>query len=728
MKWYHGFALILAGEALTILIFYLAIGSLEFPHPKQKEDYDAPKLYEYYNIEPGIASGGLSTGTDSFLLNGKSLTILSGSLHYFRVHPGHWRDRLQKLRAMGCNTVETYIPWNLHEPEKDVYDFGVEGSETDYQFSKWLNVVKFIEMAKDEDLFVIIRPGPYIGADWDFGGLPSYLLSIPGLKVRTNNDLYLDRVDKYFETLLPRLAPLTVEKGGPIIMVQIENEYGYFKSESNEHLEYLQMKMESLGIDSLFYTSDRTAVVGRAGSLIEKGVLMTTKFQDNVEHELSTLRKLQPYRPVMVMEFWNGRFDHWGPIHTASRELDYAKNLNFIINFPASVNLYMFHGGTNFGFMSGASQWLLGDRIIYEPSTTSYGRDALLTENGDYTEKYFLTRQLFMQVQQLYGIHVPDPPILGQLSIPLAIEPSHQMNYMNIVGSTPSGNRVFSDKLMPMELLPLESEIRTNEGEIFGETKGQSYGYTLYRKFCFVEENPEIQILGRVNDSAILLVNGERYSEIKNSSKQIYFGFWSAVDERKTIHISNGTYNFDFLVENMGRSCFGFTQEDFDQKKGLSEGSVTINGLQPKGIWQIFALDFQPKWVESLNKWQEWTSDPGELDSPTMFKFILELEEGNIHDTFLNMEEWGKGVVFVNNFNIGRYFSIGPQLSLYIPAPLLVPGENFGCDTIGIPLITKVDDTLLTALSLICLVDQKIEFRFSIQWKGIVVRIRRGLP
>ncbi|XP_039293680.1 beta-galactosidase-1-like protein 2 [Nilaparvata lugens] len=595
MKWFHGFALIISGEILITLIFYLTVGSFDLPHPKAVEDEQyadglenpimVSKLYDYYNIEAGMASSGLSTGADSFLLNGKRLTILSGALHYFRVHPAHWRDRLRKLRAMGCNTVETYIPWNLHEPEKDVYDFGVEEYKTDYQFSEWLNVVQFIEMAEEEDLFVIIRPGPYIGADWDFGGLPSYLLSIPGLKVRTNDDLYLDRVDKYFETLLPRLAPLTVERGGPIIMFQIENEYGYFSnsSESNEHLEYLQMKMESLGINSFFSTCDDVALVGRAGSLVEKGVLMTATFQDNVEHELSTLRELQPYRPAMVMEFSSGRIDHWGQTHTTRSELDYSKKLFYIISFPASINLYLFHGGTNFGFMSGANQWVSRDRIIYEPSTTSYDRDALLTENGDYTKKYFLTRELFVDVQKFFGIYVPDPPKIEQMLISPAIEPLYQMDYMDIIGSIPSDHRILSDQLIPMELLPLKSKMRT------GEMKGQSYGYTLYRIFLPVEEDPEIQIFGRVNDTVILLVDGKRFTDVMRSAKQMHdFGFWRACKyeyDKKKINLPNGTYTFDFLVENMGRNSMGFTLEDFDQKKGLSQGSVTISGLQPEGIW-----------------------------------------------------------------------------------------------------------------------------------------------
>ncbi|XP_075232836.1 beta-galactosidase-1-like protein 2 [Lycorma delicatula] len=679
-RWYYILLGFITGELIIGIFLYIGIKNhnMNYNRPgavlKQKNTRIVDKsLYEYYGIKETGENPPLIVGLETFFINGKSLTILSGAIHYFRVHPEYWRDRLKKLRAMGANTVETYIPWNLHEPEKDCYDFGEDISDNDKSFSAWLNVANFLQIAKEEDLFAIIRPGPYICSEWDFGGLPSYLLSYPDIRIRSNHPLYLERVDKFFDKLLPKLSPYRIENGGPIIMFQLENEYGHFAEVAGgtDHLKYLKLKMQEHDINGLFVTSDGVVRCGSIGSLIEDDVLMTANFQSNCEDELVALKSMQPTKAAMVMEFWTGWFDHWGEPHSIRNSEVYAERLHYILEFPASVNLYMFHGGTNFGFMNGANQWMHKGVIDYQPDTTSYDYDALLSEHGDYTEKYFMTRDLFLREQIGIGIRIPSIPdsVVTVAYHPIVI--SEQLEWNDIIDNVFIEDRVESTELKPMELLPLKGR------KCNSKRGGQSYGFILYRQICVTKEHPVIQIMGRVRDVAMVLIDNVRQTDIFQSMKQVnQFGFWGAVNAKKRFNIGNGTHVLDILVENLGRNNFGFSFEDFDQRKGLIDGIVKIDDIQLSGVWSIMVLDFQPKWVTSVKGWKDYIYRERELEHPTMFKATFELEEGKIFDTYINMEDWGKGVVFVNGFNIGRYFSIGPQLALYVPAPLLKTGVN----------------------------------------------------
>ncbi|KAJ9575407.1 hypothetical protein L9F63_025639, partial [Diploptera punctata] len=312
---------------------------------------DLPTLYDYYT-EGGIYSG-LETLPDTFQLNRKNITLFSGAIHYFRVHPEYWRDRLRKLRAAGFNTVETYVPWNLHEPEQDVFDFGKGNND----MSMFLDVVKYIKLAQEEDLLVILRPSPYICSEWDFGGMPSWLLRFPGLVVRSSEQQFLDRVSKYNNKLLPLFKDLQFTRGGPVIAFQIENEYGGLVEDGSpvdtKYLEFLRDEFLKHDIVELLFTSDNPSMHGETGAIA--GVLQTANFQVNPENELSILKKFQPDKPLMVMEFWAGWFDHWFEKHHTTTVEIFSDILERILKFPSSVNLYMFHGGTNFGFMNGAN-------------------------------------------------------------------------------------------------------------------------------------------------------------------------------------------------------------------------------------------------------------------------------------------------------------------------------------------------------------------------------------
>ncbi|KAG5895370.1 hypothetical protein JTB14_029594 [Gonioctena quinquepunctata] len=308
---------------------------------------DLPTLYEYYTSS-GI-HGGLNAEKPHFTLNDRNITIYSGALHYFRVPKAYWRDRLRKLRAAGLNTVETYVPWNLHEPQPGQFDFGQGGSDME----DFLNVTEFLNIAKEEDLLAIVRPGPYICTEWDFGGFPSWLLREKDIKVRTSDATYMKHVRRYFNMLLPILAMLQFTKGGPIIAFQVENEYGSTEkpgifNPDKAYLRQLRQLMTNNGIVELLVTSDSPTLHGSVGTL-PADFLQTANFAANPEAEFKKLEQLQPNRPVMAMEFWTGWFDHWSELHHVRNDDDFYDTYERILKYPASVNMYMFHGGTNLG-------------------------------------------------------------------------------------------------------------------------------------------------------------------------------------------------------------------------------------------------------------------------------------------------------------------------------------------------------------------------------------------
>ncbi|XP_057663214.1 beta-galactosidase-1-like protein 3 [Diorhabda carinulata] len=523
---------------------------------------ELPTLYEYFTKD-GIITG-LSDNHTYFTLNNKNITIFSGALHYFRVPKLYWRDRLKKYRAAGLIAVETYVPWNLHEYQNGRFDFGSEGSD----FEEFLNIVDFLTLAKEEDLFVILRPGPFIDSEWDFGGLPSWLLRYEGIKVRTSDSVYIKFVERYFKKLLELIKPLQFTKGGPIIALQIENEYG----NTNDHihpvdinyLKILKRILRKNGIVELLFTSD-TPSNGFSGTI--PGVLATANFQTQPIKELSLLKKFQPNKPLMVMEYWTGWFDHWTDKHHTRSAEEFGIVLEKILSYNASVNFYMFHGGTNWGFMNGAE---LKNKSVseidnkgFQPIVTTYDYDEPLSEAGDYTDKYFKVKELISTYNTLKikqpsmpelhrRIKYPQVEIIGELSLEDIINKSFHLNI---------------DNLLSMELLPINNN------------SGQSHGYIIYRKSnVYIPSNSTLQIEGRVCDTVLVLINGILKNKILDSKEDlINFGFWKMKDS--FLHLGPESYHnvtLDIIVENWGRVNYGFL-EQFNQFKGLWQGNVTIN-------------------------------------------------------------------------------------------------------------------------------------------------------
>ncbi|CAH0553299.1 unnamed protein product [Brassicogethes aeneus] len=609
--------------------------------------------YEYYT-DGGIQSG-LSDDQPNFTLNGKNISLYSGAIHFFRVHPQYWRDRLRKLRAAGLNTVETYVPWNLHQPEVGLFDFGDGGTE----FEEFLDIVRFIQMAKEEDLFVIVRPGPYICAEWEFGGLPSWLLRYPDMKIRTSDVQFVKLVENYYVKLLALLAPLQFTKGGPIIAFQIENEYGNTDNKvdpvDTKYLETIKNIMITNGINELFFTSD-TPSNGFTGTI--PGVLATANFQDGAKNELTLLKNFQPNKPLMVMEYWSGWFDHWTNQHQTRTVTSFTNALEEIIKLNSSFNLYMFHGGTNWGLLNGANIGKGIDNAGYSPDTTSYDYDAPLSENGDYTEKYHKLKELVSKHSNIKFQQPEEPALVKRVAYPSINVIPHQLSLGDLIAQN-DVSPIESPKLMSMENLNINNN------------SGQSYGYIVYRKTnVTIASNSTLKIEGRICDSIMVLINGELVSPILEESSDLNnFGYWNLKDS--TLNLGANEYKsitLDLVVENWGRNNYGLLDQ-FNQKKGLWQGDVLINN-EVLTNFQIIPLQFKKEWVQKLTNWKDAKLKVG----PTLYKATLNIDE--VKDTYIDTRNWKKGIIIVNGFKLARYARVGPQQCAYLPAPILKKGDN----------------------------------------------------
>lgn len=550
---------------------------------------------------------------DNFYLNEKPFKVISGAIHYFRVVPEYWIDRLEKLKALGCNTVETYIPWNLHEPRKGQYNFdGIR------------DFVTFIRKAQELGLYVIVRPSPYICAEWEFGGLPFWLLAEEGMKLRINYAPFLKHVDEYYSVLIPMLVPLQIDNGGPVIMMQIENEYGYYANDKDYMIAIKDM-MIKYGVSVPLITSDGPFKESLNGGVVN-GILPTGNFGSRTEERFNTLSEYTEGGPLMCSEFWVGWFDHWGNGgHMTGNLEESVKDLDKMLEM-GHVNIYMFIGGTNFGFMNGSNYY---DTLT--PDVTSYDYDAILTEDGQITEKY-------RQYQKVIGRYNPLTEV--KLSTKISRKEYGELTVKEQV----SLFSVLEDISTPISSTFTQSM----------EKLGQDYGYILYHSTLDTEENIEKIRLWGANDRANIFVE-------QNNVLTLY--------DRELLEESSVKVSFekgaplDILVENMGRVNFGPRMEL--QRKGIDH-CVQINGHMHNG-WKQYPLPLTN--IEKVDFTKEYKEK-----GPAFHRFTFVAED--LGDTFLDFRGWGKGCVFVNGVNIGRFWEIGPQKRLYIPAPLLKLGEN----------------------------------------------------
>ncbi len=575
-----------------------------------------------------------------FLMNGEPYTVISGAIHYFRTRPEDWEDRLLKLKACGFNTVETYCCWNLHERKEGSFDF-----------SDMLDISRFIEIAERLELNIILRPGPYICAEWDFGGLPSWLLKYPHIALRCDDPLYLDKVRPYYTELLSRIRPHLCTNGGGIIMVQVENEYGSYGDDKTYLRKVVDIYREN-GIDCTLFTSDGTCRWMLSGGTLPE-LLAVANFGSHVPQILA-LRDFQKDRPLMCGEFWCGWFDHWHDGGRDQRDPDEVmKEVNTFFDLGASFNFYMFHGGTNFGFWNGAN----GSATSYEPTVTSYDYTAPLTEAGDTTPMYDALRET---IERRTGKKAPD----------IAIQNSPKAAYgkLTLTESAP----LFGN------LNALSAPVRAAFPKTMEELD-QDFGYILYHTTLTgpFEELPVE--CGKIHDRAIFYLNG----------KQI--GTYERGQGGDTVRLAldfGETADLDILVENMGRINYGTQLLD---RKGILEG-VRLGQRFHYG-WDMYPLtmdDLTPLTYGAVEA-------QGEV--PAFLRGTLTIE-GTPKDTFVRLDGFTKGFIKVNGFNIGRYYNpAGPQQTLYVPAPLLREGNNeivvFESDGYDAPVIEFVDKPVL---------------------------------
>ncbi len=545
----------------------------------------------------------------NFLLDGKPLVIISGEMHYPRVPRPYWRDRMRKMRAMGLNTLCTYVFWNLHEPVTGKFDF--TGN---------LDVAEYVRTAQEEGLWVILRPGPYVCSEWDFGGLPSWLLLTRDIKVRTTDARFLGAAAKYLKRVGEQLAPFEIARGGPLIMVQVENEYGSFGAD-HDYMNAVRKMIRDAGFEGTLYTADGPDKKNLEGGTLPDLPAAINFGQGIPSGEFARFDAFRQGVPRMCGEYWAGWFDHWGERHHTTSPEVAAQGLDWMLSRGISANLYMFHGGSSWGFMSGAN--FGGD---YEPDVSSYDYDASLDEAGRPTRKFLLMRETIKK-------YLPQGSQLPELPAPL---PMIEIPRFHV------GEAAALSELLPS---PVPSEHPKTMEDL-----GQSYGFVLYRMRITKPTRGLLEVKG-LADYAVVSQGTRRLGVLDRRIRQVSI----------KVDITSGE-PLDILVENMGRVNFG--PRMVDDRKGIV-GEVTLAGATLTG-WENYPLP-----MTDLNELRFSTS---KMTGPGFFRGQFELK--SLGDTFLDMRGWGKGYVWVNGHNLGRYWKIGPQQSLFLPATWLAEGDN----------------------------------------------------
>ena len=560
------------------------------------------------------ASRSFSWKGESFLLDGKPFIVRSGEMHYPRVPRAYWRDRFKMAKAMGLNTITTYIFWNLHEPQPGKFDF--KGN---------LDIAEFVREAGQEGLYVIVRPGPYICTEWDFGGIPAWLLKEPDMKVRTSDPRFVDAARKYIVEVGKQLAPLQITHGGNIIMTQVENEYGSF-GKDHEYMNAVKKMIEDAGFDNLLYTADGSAdYMLSGGTLPETLSVINFGAGDGIEDEFKNFAKFRQGVPRMSGEYWIGWFDHWGAKHQTVKPEVVAKGVEWMLNNNISFSLYMFHGGTSFGFMNGANY---SKKEPYQPDTTSYDYDSPLDEAGRPTPKFYAIRDVIKKHLAPGETLLPDVPASPQAIEVPQFDLKEAAGILSLLGK------------------PVKSEKPLSMEEI-----GQSYGYVLYRTKLDKDVSGDLKF-DALNDYGQIFINGKKVGTHDRRVKQ----------NALTIDAKAGS-TVDILVENGGR--FNFGKDFIYDRKGIV-GQVWLNG-EPVNNWEIYSLP-----LDDLSGLRSEKKSAGEF--PKFYRGSFDLK--SVGDTFLDTTSWDKGSVWVNGHHLGRFWKIGPQQTLYVPASWLKKGKN----------------------------------------------------
>ena len=573
---------------------------------------------------PGPAPGRhtFALSATDFLLDGAPFRIISCEMHPVRIPAEYWSHRIRMAKAMGCNTIAAYIFWNAHEESEGRFDFTTGHRD----------IARFLKLVQAEGLWVLLRPGPYVCAEWDFGGLPPYVLKDPELRVRGLYPRYMEAVERYLAQLARVVRKAMVSEGGPVLMVQIENEYGSYGND-RAYMSRLREIWKANGIDGPFFTGDgATPYMLEAGSLPGAAVGLDS---GSNEQDFELARKHVPGVPVFSSETYPGWLTHWGEPWAKPSVPDLLKEVEFLLSTGKSFNFYVAHGGTNFGFTAGANSGGKG----YEPDVTSYDYDAPIDEQGRATPKYHALRELIAK-------HLPAgatlPPVPDP--IPAIAVPQFPMTpYASLWDHLPA---------------PITS-LHPRPFEMYG----QNQGLVLYRTTLVGRKSGKLTITD-LHDYAIVLVDGKEIGRLDRRLGE------------KTLELpatGNPMPVLDILVEGMGH--INFAQEIID-RKGITD-RVTLSGMTLMN-WQAYLLPLSDEWMAGLRQATAVTAatvaKPEATRPGRFFRGAFHLAQPA--DTFIDMTGYGKGVVWVNGHNLGRYWDIGPQKRLYCPAPFLKAGEN----------------------------------------------------
>ena len=554
-------------------------------------------------------------GKDQFLLDGQPLQLICGEMHPARIPREYWRHRIQMAKAMGCNSIAAYIFWNYHEVKPGVFDFKTENRD----------IAEFVRICQQEGMWVLFRPGPYVCAEWDFGGLPVSLLKIPDIKIRCLDPRYMKAATAYISRMAKEIKALQCTNGGPILMVQVENEYGSYGNDK-EYMEQLRRLWINNGINVPFYTADGpTPYMLEAGNIDGAAIGLDS---GSSEADFDQAKKRNPEVPAFSSETYPVWLTHWGEKWQRPDTNDLKKEVEFLLKTKRSVNFYVIHGGTNFGFTAGANAF---SPTAYQPDITSYDYDAPINEQGQATAKFFMLRRL---ISQYVSYNIPEPPVpVNDIDIP-AIPMN---NVQSIWQALPPAFR--TPQPVPMESL------------------NQNQGLMLYRTKLIGHKSGRLTIW-EPHDYALVFLNGKFIDTVFRDG-----GKWT-VDLPKDSTVKDPV--LDILVEGMGH--INFAQFMID-RKGITD-RVTLNGMTLMN-WEQYTLPMDEKFVTAALRKQ-----PVKTDSRNgqFFKGRFTLETTG--DTYFDMSGYVKGMVYVNGHNLGRYWYIGPQQRLYCPASWLKKGEN----------------------------------------------------
>ena len=569
------------------------------------------------SLLPAVAQQAKHTfalGDEDFLLDGKPFQMISGELHYPRVPREAWRHRMKMAKAMGLNTIGTYVFWNLHEPQKGKFDF--TGNN---------DIAAFVKMAQEEGLWVVLRPSPYVCAEWEFGGYPYWLQNEKGLVVRSKSPEFLAEYRAYIQEVGKQLAPLQINHGGPVLMVQVENEYGFYASDK-EYLDLNRKLFIEAGFDGLLYTCDPAAKVAQ-GHL--PGLLPAVNGLDKPNEVKQIVRTNHNGKgPYFIAEWYPAWYDWWGAPHHTVPAKNYTGRLDTVLAAGLSINMYMFHGGTTRGFMNGAN---FSDTVAYEPQISSYDYDAPLNEAGNATPK-------FMAFRSVIEKHLPAGTKLP--AVPAA-KPAITLPTVQLTQTASL-----------FDVLPTPKK---NATPLTFEDLNQAYGFVLYRTTVAGGGTNMLRIKD-LRDYGLVYINGKRVGVLDRRLKQ----------DSLSVTLPKGQVQLDILVENLGRINFG--KYLLQNRKGITE-KVTL-GKQEVKNWQMFGLPFAQVDASLFKSKTTATSANG----PVVKRGTFTLTQTG--DTYLDMQTWGKGSVWVNGHSLGRYWGIGPQQTVYVPVEWLKKGEN----------------------------------------------------